>query len=382
MLRFNRFLPLEVAAMTSPPLTIGIEEEYQIVDPATGRLTSYVQELLEQGRWVLQDQLKAEFMQSQIEVGSRICHNVKEAREELGRLRRSVCDLADENGLQVVAASTHPFSEWEEQEISVGERYTKLEQDFGLVARRLLIFGMHIHIGIPDKDLLIDVMNQAQYFLPHILALSTSSPFWHGRQTGLKSYRSVVFENLPRTGLAPYFHSWSAYQSAIDTLIGTGCIDEPTKIWWDVRPHPKFDTLEFRICDICTRVDDAICITALLQAIVAKLIQLRRRNTSWRLYPRHLITENKWRAVRYGVNGNLIDFGREKEAPMRELTLELIDILEDVIDELGTHEEIQHVHRILDEGTSADRQLRVYEETHDLAAVIDHLAAETREGCD
>ncbi|MDX1385475.1 MAG: carboxylate-amine ligase, partial [Thermoanaerobaculia bacterium] len=289
--------------MRSPSLTIGIEEEYQIIDPQTGELTSYVQELLEQGRWVLHEQIKAEFMQSQIEVGSRICRDVGEARQELVRLRREVCELADENGLMVVAASTHPFSEWIRQEVSAGERYTKLEKDFGEVARRLLIFGMHVHIGIEDKDLLIDVMNQAQYFLPHLLALSTSSPFWHGRATGLKSYRSVIFENLPRTGLAPRFDSWRDYQQDIDTLVATGCIDEPTKIWWDVRPHPKFDTLEFRVCDICTRVDEAICITALIQAIVAKLIQLRRRNVSWRLYPRHLITENKWRAVRYGVDG-------------------------------------------------------------------------------
>ena len=224
-------------------------------------------------------------------------------------------------------------------------------------------------------------MNQAQYFLPHILALTTSSPFWHGRATGLKSYRSVVFENLPRTGVAPLFHSYQEYQREIDTLISTGCIDEPTKIWWDVRPHPKFDTLEFRVCDICTRVDEAICITALLQAIVAKLIQLRRRNITWRLYPRHLITENKWRAVRYGVQGKLIDFGKREEVSMKDLTLELLEILDDVVDELGTRKEVEYVHRILDEGTSADRQLRVYEETRDLGAVIDHLAAETREGC-
>ncbi|MEE2776527.1 MAG: carboxylate-amine ligase [Acidobacteriota bacterium] len=367
--------------MRSPSLTIGIEEEYQIVDPQTGELTSYIQELLDQGHWVLHDQLKAEFMQSQIEVGSRICANVQEAREELVRLRSSVYDLAQENGLVVVAASTHPFSEWTQQEVSAGERYTKLEKDFGEVARRLLIFGMHIHIGIEDKDLLIDVMNQAQYFLPHILALSTSSPFWHGRATGLKSYRSVVFENLPRTGVAPLFQSWRQYEGEIDTLVSTGCIEDATKIWWDVRPHPKFGTLEFRVCDICTRVDEAICITALLQAIVAKLIQLRRRNTTWRLYPRHLITENKWRAVRYGIDGQMIDFGKRKEVSMRDLTLELLEILDDVIDELGTRKEIEHVHRIFEEGTSADRQLRVFEETGDLGSVIDHLAAETMEGC-
>ena len=366
--------------MRLPSLTIGIEEEYQIIDPATGELKSYVQELLEQGRWVLKDQIQAELMQSQIEVGSRICHNVKEARAEMVRLRSSVWELAEENGLKVAAASTHPFSQWSDQQFSAGERYSKLQEDFGDVARRLLIFGMHIHIGIEDRELLIDVMNQAQYFLPHVLALSTSSPFWHGRNTGLKSYRSVVFENLPRSGLAPAFHSWAEYESFIETLIRTNCIDEATKIWWDVRPHPKFSTLEFRICDICTRIDEAICITALLQAIVAKLIQLRWNNTSWRLYPRHLITENKWRAVRYGIDGSLVDFGKQQEVPVRELLPELLEILDDVLDELDVREEVSHVHRILEEGTSADRQLRVFEETGDLSAVVDHLAEESREG--
>lgn len=367
--------------MRAPSLTIGIEEEYQIIDPGSGELTSYVQELLEQARWVLEGQVKPELMQSQIEVGSRICRDVKEAREELVRLRGSICELADENGLLVVAASTHPFSQWIDQRVSAGERYTKLEEDFGEVARRLLIFGMHVHIGIEDRELLIDVMNQVQYFLPHMLALSTSSPFWHGRNTGLKSYRSVVFESLPRTGLAPYFGSGAEHQAFVDTLLRTRCIDDPTKIWWDVRPHPKFSTLEFRICDICTRIDEAMCITALLQAIVAKLIQLRRDNVSWRVYPRHLITENKWRAVRNGIDGHLIDFGRDQEVPLRELLPELLEILDDVVEELDLHHEVDYVHRILEEGSSADRQLRVWEETDDLGAVIDHLAHETREGC-
>ena len=367
--------------MALPPLTIGIEEEYQIIDPDTGALTSYVQELLEQGRWVLQDQIKPELMQSQLEVGTHICRNIQEARTELIRLRRSVCELADANGLQVVAASTHPFSQWSHQDMSAGERYTKLTQDFGEVARRLLIFGMHVHIGIEDKEALIDVMGQAQYFLPHILALTTSSPFWEGRDTGLKSYRSVVFESLPRTGLPPAFDSWAEYERFVDVLIKTNCIDEPTKIWWDVRPHPTFPTLEFRIADICTTVDEAICVTALLQAIVAKLILLRRENVSWRRYPRHLITENKWRAVRYGIDGKMIDFGKRQEVPMRLLATELLEIVDDVLDELGIREEAEYVHTILERGTSADRQLRVFRETGDLRSVIEHLVEETRQGC-
>ena len=368
--------------MSLPTLTLGIEEEYQIIDPESGELTSYVQELLDQGRRVLPDQIKPELLQSQIEVGSHICQNIQEARQELRRLRGSICELADRNGLQMVAASTHPFSEWIHQEVSPGERYIQLTEDFGDVARRLLIFGMHVHIGIDDKDALIDVMNQVHYFLPHVLALTTSSPFWHGRDTGLKSYRSVVFESLPRTGIPPSFDSFAEYQRSIDVMVETGCIDEPTKIWWDVRPHPKFPTLEFRISDICTTIDEAICVTALIQAIVAKLIRLREENVSWRRYPRHLVIENKWRAVRYGIDGELIDFGKHKAVPMRELMPELLEILDDVLDELGVREEVEYVHTILERGTSADRQLEVYRETDDLRAVIEHLVEETRAGVD
>ncbi len=367
--------------MTLPELTLGIEEEYQIIDPQSRELRSYIQEFLEQGRVILKDQIKPELMQSQVEVGSHICRNIHEAREEIVRLRRTVYDVAQENDLKVVAASTHPFSAWSDQSVTEGERYLKMQDHMGEVARRLLIFGMHVHIGIDDKELMLDVMNQSIYFMPHILALSTSSPFWHGRNTGLKSYRSVVFENLPRSGLPPTFTSWAEYQALIDMLIATNCIDEPTKIWWDVRPHPKFPTLEFRVADICTRIEDALCVTALFQAVVAKLIKLRSNNQSWRRYRRHLISENKWRAVRFGIEGQMIDFGKRREVPLRFLVMELLEFLDDVVDELGSRREVEHVHTILKDGTSADRQLRVFEETGDLKAVVDHLATETIEGC-
>lgn len=363
-----------------PELTIGIEEEYQIINPETRELTSYIQEFLEQGRVVLQDQIKPEFLQSQVEVGSRICRNIQEAREEMSSLRRTVSDLAERNGLRVAAASTHPFSSWSAQQVTAGERYTQMQTSMAELARRMLIFGLHVHIGIDDKELMIDVMNQARYFLPHILALSTSSPFWHGRETGLKSYRSVVFESLPRSGLPPSFTSWSDYQGFLDTLLRTGCIDEPRKIWWDVRPHSKFPTLEFRIADICTTVDEVICIAALYQAIVAKLILLRRSNMGWRRYRHHLITENKWRAVRYGIEGKLIDFGQKEEVPLAQLAVELLELVDDVLDPLGIRKEVEYVHTILANGSSADRQLRVYHETHSLQAVVDHLIAETKQG--
>lgn len=368
--------------MTKHALTLGIEEEYQIVDPGTRELRSYIQEFLEQGRHVLEDQIKPEFLQSQVEVGSRICRDVGELRSEVCRLRRHVADLASDNDLCVVAASTHPFSAWEHQQVNVGERYTQLHTDMADLARRMLIFGMHIHVGIEDRELMIDVMNQARYFLPHLLALTTSSPFWRGRDTGLKSYRTVVFESLPRTGLPPRFGSRFEYDDFVQTLVDTRCIDEPTKIWWDVRPHPKFPTLEFRVCDICTRVDEAVCLAALVQAIVAKLIKLRETNQSWRAYRHHLITENKWRAVRYGLDGKLIDFGKQEEVPIAQLATEILEMIDDVVDELGTREDVEYVHTILREGSSADRQLRVFAETGSLEAVVDHLVRETLEGCD
>jgi len=367
--------------MALPKFTIGLEEEYQIVHAETRELTSYIQEFLNSGRVVLKDQIKPEFMQSQVEVGSSICDNMQDVRAEIVRLRTAVDKMAREQGLRVVAAGTHPFSSWSEQKITAGERYTKHERDMADVARRLLVFGMHVHIGIDDEELRIDIMNQSRYFLPHLLALSTSSPFWHGRDTGLKSYRTIVLGDLPRAGLPPHFHSWNEYQRFLSTLIETRCIDEPTKIWWDIRPNPKYPTLEYRFPDICTRVDDAICIAALLLGLVAKLVQLRRRNIRWREYRRNLITESKWRAVRYGVEGTLIDFGKRAEVPLSDLIEEILELIDDVVDELNIRKEVTHVRTILKEGTSADRQLAVYRKQRDLRAVVDHLIVDTFEGC-
>ena len=356
-------------------------EVEKIIDPETGELTSYIQEFLERGELVLRDQVKPEFMQSQVEVGSQVCRNIKEARQEVMRLRRMVSDIAEANGRKIVSAGTHPFSRWIEQDITARDRYYGLAKDMGHVARRLLIFGMHVHIGIEDPDLRVDIMNQVRYFLPHILALSTSSPFWQGRNTELKSYRSVIFEDLPRTGIPGEFGSHADFERYINTLTKTGCIDDPTKIWWDVRPHCKFPTLEFRVCDACTKIDEAIAIAALFQAVVAKLVQLRRDNQTWRIYRLELLAENKWRAIRDGIDGKLIDFGIEQEVPLRFLMNELLELIDDVVDELGSREEVEYVHTILAEGTSADRQLGVYRETGDFKPVIDMLAAETMQGC-
>lgn len=361
--------------------TIGIEEEYQIIDPDSRELTSYIQEFLQHGEIVLRDQVKPEFMQSQVEVGSQVCRNIKEARQEVIRLRRMVNEIARSHGRKIVAAGTHPFSRWIQQEITARERYYGLAKDMGFVARRLLIFGMHVHVGIEDRELRIDIMNQVRYFLPHILTLSTSSPFWQGQDTQLKSYRSVVFEDLPRTGIPGYFSSYPDYERYLNTLIKTNCINDATKIWWDVRPHPRFPTLEFRICDCCTKIDETIAIAAVLQALVAKLVKLRRNNQTWRIYRPELIAENKWRAIRDGIDGKLIDFGIEQEVPLRFLMNELLELLDDVVDELGSRKEIEYIHTILNQGSSADRQLRVYRETGDLKAVVDLLAEETVEGC-
>ena len=368
--------------MALPKFTIGVEEEYQIVHPETRELTSYVQEFFDSGRVILKDQIKPEFLQSQIEVGSRICSSIGEVRDEIRRLRREVCKLAESKGLRIAAAGTHPFTSWTTQQVTAGERYTKHEANMADIARQMLVFGMHVHVAIEDREVMIDVMNQVRYFLPHLLALSTSSPFWHGRETGLKSYRTIILGNLPRAGIPPSFGSWAEYKSFIDTLVETQCIDEPTKIWWDIRPNPKYPTLEYRFPDICTRVDEVVCIAALLLGVTAKLIKLRQANVQWRAYRRNLLAENKWRAVRYGVEGKLIDFGKRTEVPLRVLVHEILEAIDDVVDELEIRPEVEYVHKILEEGTSADRQLAVYHKSRDLRAVVDHVIAETKADID
>jgi carboxylate-amine ligase len=329
---------------------------------------------------VLPDQIRPEFLQSQVEAGTHICDDVKQARRELVRMRRSIWELAEREGLWVAAAGTHPFSSWERQDVSPFGRYPELIRFLQDVGRRLLIFGMHVHVGIENDELLIEVMNQLRYFLPHLLTLSTSSPFWHGRDTGLKSYRSVLFENLPRTGIPPRFDSHAGYRSYVNTLLATESIAEPTHIWWDVRPSEKFPTLEVRIPDMCTRVEETLCLAALVQAIVAKLVQLRQANQTWRLYPTHLLDENKWRAVRYGIEGKLIDFGKVKEVSFSTLIEEILAWVDDVVDELGSRAEIEYAYTILRQGASADRQLAVYRQTGFLQAVVDLVVEETREG--
>jgi carboxylate-amine ligase len=360
--------------------TLGVEEEFQIVDPQTWELRSHVSELLASSAPVLGDQIKRELHQSIVEVGTKICADVPELRHEIFRIRHELTTSAERVGLAVAAAGTHPFSDWKEQVISPGKRYESIVEELQQLARSLLIFGIHVHVAMPDKQATIDLMNAVRYFLPHLLALSTSSPFWLGRDTGLKSYRTTVFRRFPRSGVPDRFGSWSEFENYVKLLVELHCIDDARKIWWDVRPHPLFGTLEFRVCDVPTKPEAAVMLGALIQALVVKLYKLYTRNLGFRLYRRALIEENKWRAARWGLEGKLIDFGKGAEVPMRDLALELLEFVDDVVDELGSRKEVEYVHTVLKEGTSADRQLEVFRRTEDLKEVVKHIVRETKAG--
>ena len=367
--------------MNRPSLSIGIEEEYQTIDPETRDLRSHIQsEILPKAKLALKEAVKPEMHQSVIEVGTRVCKDIKEARENIQSLRREVITLASEHDMLLAAGSTHPFSDWKLQEIYPDERYHRVVEDMQLIARANLVFGLHVHIGIEDRNTAIHIMNSMRYFLPHILALSTNSPFWMGMNSGFKSYRCKVFERFPRTGIPDTFANWSDYENFVALLVKTNCIDNGKKIWWDIRPHPFFSTLEVRVCDIPMRLDETIAIAALIQATMAMLYKLHASNKSYRIYGRALISENKFRASRYGIQGKLIDFGREEEVPIRDLMMEYLEMIDEVVDELGSREEINYIHEMLKMGTGADRQLKVYEETGDLKKVVDYMVAETRVG--
>jgi carboxylate-amine ligase len=357
--------------------TLGIEEEFQIIDPETRELRSHIQQILADGKMMLKEQLKPELHQSTVELGTEVCNDVRAARQQVVNLRSELAKLAARGGLQIASAGTHPFSHWMDQLITVHERYETIVNDMQQVARVCLTFGLHVHVGIPDREEAIDIMNQARYFLPHLYALSVNSPFWLGQNTGLKAYRQMIFERFPRTGIPDAFESLSEYEDYLELLVTTGCIDNAKKIWWDIRLHPFFDTIEFRICDAQSRVDDTIALAALMQAIVSKLQKLRRQNVTFRSYPRRLIDENRWRASRYGLDGKLIDFGRKCEMDERDLLHEMLEFIATEVDELGSHAELAHIEKIMREGTGADRQLGVWERTHDMKAVVDHIVEET-----
>jgi glutamate---cysteine ligase / carboxylate-amine ligase len=364
-----------------PSFTLGIEEEYQTIDPATYDLRSHINtELIAQGKLRLKEKVKAEMHQSVIEVGTGICRTIAEARADVVDLRRQTIKLAHEQGLLLAAGATHPFADWRAQDIYPDERYLQVVEDMQTVARSNLIFGLHVHVGIEDRETSIHLMNQIRYFLPHLLALSTNSPFWLGMNTGLKSYRCKVFDKFPRTNIPDTFTGWAEFEGLVNLLIRTNCIDNAKRIWWDVRPHPFFSTLEVRICDLPMRVDETLAIAALIQATVAKLYKLHSRNQGFRMYGRSLIMENKWRAARYGLDGMLIDFGRETEVAERELINEYLEFVDDVLDELECRKEVEYVRTILERGSGADRQLKVFAATNDLRKVVEYMVAETAVG--
>ncbi len=368
--------------MERPAFTLGVEEEFQILDPETRELRSHVQEILDEGKLVLKERVKPEMHQSVIEIGTGICRNISEVRQDVGEMRTEIIRLARKNGMRVAAAGTHPFSNWADQKIFPDPRYDQVVEEMQLLARANLIFGLHVHIGIKDRSLAFQIMNEARYFLPHLLALSTNSPFWLGRNSGLKSFRTKVFDRFPRTSIPDFFESPAEFDDFVRILVKTNSIDNGKKIWWDVRPHPFFETIEFRVCDIPMRLEETLTLAAFFQAICAKLYKLRMQNLGFRNYRRALLLENKWRASRWGIEGKLIDFGKEIEVPFRDLVGEMLLFVDDVVDELGSRREVfDGVNWILENGTGADRQLRVYEATGgDLKKVVDYICEETSHG--
>ena len=357
--------------------TLGIEEEYQVIDPESRELISHDQQIVLEAEKQLSEQVKAEMHQAVVEVGTNICRDIKEAHAELTHLRRSISEIANGLGFRIGAAGTHPFSEWEKQHITPNPRYDEIIMELQDTARSNLIFGLHVHVGIADKALALHLTNSMRYFLPHLYALSTNSPFWEGRNTGFKSYRSKVFDKFPRTGIPGAFNSLSEYESYVNLLVKTKCIDNPKKIWWDIRIHPFFPTLEVRICDVPLTIEETITITAVIQALVAKLHKLKSQNLNFILYHRALINENKWRAGRYGLDGKMIDFGKECEVDTRVIMEELLEFIDDVVDDLGSRKEVENVREMMKRGTGADRQLAVYEETKDLIKVVDYITEQT-----
>jgi carboxylate-amine ligase len=353
--------------------TLGVEEEYMVLDPVSFELKSHEQMIVHEGQKVIKDKVKAEMHQAVVEVGTDICANIDEAYADVLNLRKTIAGIAGELGFAMGAAGTHPFSHWESQLITDHIRYSEIVNELQEAARSNLIFGLHVHVGMQSREMANHIANSTRYFLPHIFALSTNSPFWEGRMTGYKSFRTKVFDKFPRTGIPDSFESIEAYDNYVKLLIKTNCIDNAKKIWWDLRVHPFFNTVEFRICDIPLTVDETIAIAALFQAICARIYMLRSKNLNFIQYSRALLNENKWRASRYGVDGCLIDFGKEEEVKTSALINELLDFLDPVLDHLGSRHRINYVTKMLEQGTGADRQLAVFEKEKTLSEVAKYI---------
>lgn len=356
--------------------TLGVEEEYMVLDPVTHELKSHEQKIVQEGQKVIKDKVKAEMHQAVVEVGTDICADVDEAYTDVATLRKTISGIASDLGFAMGAAGTHPFSHWESQLITDHIRYNEIVNELQEAARSNLIFGLHVHVGMESREMANHIANSTRYFLPHIYALSTNSPFWEGRKTGYKSYRTKVFDKFPRTGIPEAFDSIEAYDNYVKLLIKTNCIDNAKKIWWDLRVHPFFNTVEFRICDVPMTVDETIAIATLFQAICARIYMLRSKNLNFIQYSRALLNENKWRASRYGVDGYLIDFGKEEEVNTRALIYELLNFVDPVLDHLGSRHRLAHVQKILEDGTGADRQLAVFEQTKNLTSVVEYIQSQ------
>src|SRR5687768_12043271 len=369
-----------MATLNYKNFTLGVEEEYMVIDPETNELKSHEQKIVHEGQKIIKDKVKAEMHQAVVEVGTDICQDIDEAHKDVSILRKTISDIAGSLGFAMGAAGTHPFSHWEKQLITDHVRYNEIVNELQEAARSNLIFGLHVHVGMETREMANHIANSTRYFLPHIYALSTNSPFWEGRQTGYKSFRTKVFDKFPRTGIPEVFDSIEAYDNYIKLLVKTNCIDNAKKIWWDLRVHPFFNTVEFRICDVPMTVQETISIAALFQAITAKLYKLRLQNLNFIQYSRALINENKWRASRYGIDGLLIDFGKEEETNTRVLIYELLDFVDDVVDELGSRHAINYITKLMEEGTGADRQLKVFQQTNSLVNVVDYIHSQFLSG--
>jgi len=372
-----------------PTFTLGIEEEYLLVDRSTLDLVSDPPaKILAECQRLTSKQVSPEFLRSQIEVGTRVCRSIAEARADLARLRRVVADVAGEEGLAPIAASTHPFALWTEQQTSPIQRYSNLSEELQTAARRLLICGMHVHVGVEDDELRIDLLSQMRYFLPHLLSLSTSSPFWEGMDTGLRSYRLTILDTLPRTGLPEHFESYGEYRRHVDALIDAGLLEDATKIWWDLRPSARYPTLETRIFDVCTSIDDAICLAAITVCLLRRLYRLRQANQRWRIYNPMLLDENRWRAMRYGKDEGLLDLAKGKLVPVPVLIEEILELIAEDAQALDCVEEVAHARVILGRGTSSHRQVQAYERARQAGAsdqealreVVDFLIEESAAG--
>lgn len=369
-----------------PVLSLGVEEEYMLVDPVSRNVVAKPSpNFMAECQASLGERVAHEFLQCQVEIGTPVCKNISEVRQQLTELRGTMIDMAEKHGMKLIAASTHPFAQWEAQQHTAAERYDQLNDDMGGTIRRMLICGMHVHAGIEDNDLRIDLMNQVSYFLPHLLALSTSSPFWQGQSMSMKCARLGVFDSMPRTGIPDHYDSWSQYERMVEHMIEAGVLEDASKIWWDLRPSAKYPTLEMRVTDICTRLEDALCITALYQSLLRMLARIKSKNMRWRMYQPILIEENRWRAQRKGCTEDMIDLGKGAVTPFPELMKDILELVEEDADALNCVAEVNHAHKILERGSSACRQVETYDQaiadgdSHDAAMirVVDRLIEET-----